>query len=191
MIPLLFFASFTTALVSSGSASENAGEQIARTANNGEFISKHYPTKALKRGEQGRVGFRVTIEPDGSLGACDVTQSSGFATLDKETCEIMVSYARLSPVRNADGRAIRADQDGYIVWRLPAGATRVASASGKKALDPNKIVCKRIESTGSLIAKTRQCLTRSEWAQQERVVRDEVDRIQGRGVVDCKSTGAC
>ena len=191
MLPLLLVASITTALASSGSGSQGATEQISRAANNGEFISKRYPAEALKRGEQGKVTFRLTIEPDGSLGSCDVTQSSGFATLDRETCEIMLHYARLKPVRNEEGRAIRATQDGFIVWKLPSSATKVASATSKTMPKPDQVICKRTPTTGSLIGKTKQCMTRAEWARTEQSTRDQMDNLQGRGHYDCRATGAC
>ena len=81
----------------------------------------------------------------------------------------MALYARVSPIRNADGRAIRAQQTGFIVWKLPPGATNVASASGAKTLSkPDQLVCRKDVTTGSLIATTKQCLTKTQWAEQAR-----------------------
>ena len=190
MLPLLFLASIP-ALNSTVAAAPGTEQAIVRQSANGEFLTKNYPPGALKRGEQGRVGFKLTIEPDGSLGTCDVTESSGYASLDKETCEIMLRHARLSPVRNGEGRAIRASQSGFIVWRLPDGATRVASTSAKTMPKPDQIICKRSQTTGSLVAKTKQCMTRNEWARTQRQAQDEMDRYQGRGHMDCKMTGQC
>src|SRR5688572_5308686 len=143
MLPLLFLASIPGALNSTVAASPATEEAVVRQSANGEFLIRNYPPGAIKRGEQGRVGFKLTIEPDGSLGTCDVTESSGFASLDRETCEIMLRHARLSPVRNGEGRAIRASQSGFIVWRLPDGATRVASSSAKTMPKPDQIICQR------------------------------------------------
>jgi TonB family protein len=160
-----------------------AQQQATQQAKNREFIMKNYPPGARQRGEQGRVAFRVTIEPDGTLGQCEVTESSGFAGLDNETCEIMVRYGQLKPVMGADGRAIRATQNGFIVWRLP-DEKQVAAAPGsvpKTMEKPDEIICKKSVTTGSLIGSTRQCLSRADWALQERMWRDELERIQGRG----------
>ncbi len=190
MLPLLFLASIPGALNSTVAAAPNTGTEVVRQSANGEFLTRNYPPGALKRGEQGKVGFRLTIEPDGSLGTCDITESSGFAALDKETCEIMLRHARLSPVRNSEGRAIRAVQPGFIVWRLPAGS-KVASSSATTMPKPDQIICKRSQTTGSLVAKTKQCMTRAEWARTQRQAQDEMDRIQGRGHMDCKMTGQC
>jgi TonB family protein len=182
MVPLLLLASITPMLWQMGSGAPAANDQMVQDARNGEFIWKYYPPGALKRGEQGRVSFSLTIEPTGVVSACDVTGSSGFKTLDEETCTIMGLYARLQPVRDADGRAIRAKRSGFIAWKLPPGATRVADASPAKTISkPDQLICRKDITTGSLIATTRQCLTRSEWARQEQQARDEVDGIQGKG----------
>ena len=107
MIPLLLLASIHPMLWSMDSAAPQAGDQMVRAEKNGQFLWDYYPPGALKRGEQGRVAFSLTIEPTGVISSCDVTESSGFKALDAETCDIMGLYARVSPVRNADGREER------------------------------------------------------------------------------------
>ena len=191
MVFLTATASITAVLTGIGSGAPDNRDAVVRTLNNGEFISRYYPPESLKRGEQGRVAFRLTIEPDGSIGSCDVTESSGFAALDQSTCEILVSNARVKPVRNAEGRSIRADQGGYIVWRLPERSTVLAESTAKTMPKPERLICKRSQTTGSLISKTKQCMTRSDWARTEKVWRQEVEeliRLEG----GCKSSGiAC
>jgi TonB family protein len=181
MVPLLLLASITPMLWQIGTGAPAASRTMAQDAKNGEFMWKYYPPGALKRGEQGRVAFKLTIEPTGVISMCDVTESSGFKALDAETCEIMGLYARVQPVRNADGRAIRATQDGFINWKLPPGAARIATASGAKTMPkPDRLVCRKDIKTGSLVATMTQCLTRAEWRHQEQVTKDEIDRIQGK-----------
>src|SRR4051794_13991088 len=181
MLPMVMLISLPSMLWTAQSGSANAAEQMVRDEKNGEFIWKYYPPGALKRGEQGRVAFKLTIEPTGVISACDVTESSGFKALDEETCAIMGLYARLQPVRNADGRAIRGTQSGFIDWKLPAGATKLASAPSRKTMPkPDGLVCRKDIATGSLVATTTQCLTRAEWRQQEQMTKDEINRIQGK-----------
>lgn len=187
MISLLILAS-VPALTATSAAARDVESQVVQQSSNGEFLIRNYPPGAIKRGEQGKVGFRLTIEPDGSLGTCDVTESSGFRALDKETCEILLRHARLKPVRNSDGRAIRAAQSGFIVWRLPAGAV-IAASTAKTMPKPDQIICKRSQTTGSLVAKTKQCMTKTEWGRAQREARDEMDRLQGRGHMDDKMHG--
>jgi TonB family protein len=183
---------------SSVASAPNAEPPSVRRTTNGEFITKHYPYGALTKGEQGKVSFEVTIEPDGALGSCEVTRSSGFATLDRETCEFITKYARLKPVRNTDGRAVRAVQQGFINWKLPHGARKVATptaASAKldrfgKPLDLNKTICRTTPRTGSRVGSVKVCMTRQEWARSERENREGVESLQGGGS-GCTPTTPC
>ena len=180
MADLLILAA-SIALASSAAIAPAPGETALQAANR-EFIVKNYPPGAKKRGEQGKVTFRVTIEPDGSLGSCDVIESSGYPGLDQETCEIMIFNARLKPVLDEEGRAIRSTQTGFIVWRLPGGDTQVAAAAPPTTLPkPEPVICKRTQKTGSLVAMTKQCMTKNEWMQTEQATRDQVDNLIGRG----------
>jgi TonB family protein len=193
MVPFFLLASIPAMLTSMGSGAPDATNQMVQASKNGEFLWSYYPPGALKRGEQGRVAFRLTIEPTGTIGTCDVTESSGFKALDAETCEIMALYARVQPVRNEEGRAIRAVQNGFIMWKLPPGTTKVASASPNKTMPkPDQLICRKDITTGSLIATTKQCLTRAEWARQEQVNKQAVDQMGfGKGHADCHSSGTC
>ena len=159
---------------------EARSEQVLRESANGEFLSKDYPPGAQKRGEQGKVGFRLTVERDGSLGGCEVTQSSGFALLDSETCGLLLQHARVKPARNADGRAIRSVRSGFIVWKLPGGTTKFASAAERPTSKSDPIICKRFQAPGSLIVKTRTCMPRSEWTRQEQIMKSTVEGIRDR-----------
>lgn len=183
MVPLWMLASLPV-LSAIESTSPDANAQAIRSAKNGEFLWDYYPPGALKRGEQGRVAFTLTIEPTGVISGCQVTESSGFVALDKETCDIMGLYAHLQPVRNDEGRAIRADQKGFIVWRLPPGATKVAVATRTTAPRPDKLICRKDTTTGSWIATTKQCLTRSEWERQQNITRDAAEQLQGKDTIE-------
>ena len=181
MLSLLLLAAIPVSSTAAAAGVAQPTDDYVQAAKNGEFLSRYYPEGAARRGEQGKVTFQLTIEPDGSIGRCIVTESSGFRALDTETCDIMVRFARTKPVRNEDGRAIRGRQPGYIVWKLPQGATQLAVATAATMPQPEPLICKREPKTGSLIAKTKQCLTRTEWLQQEQQWKDEINRIQGRG----------
>ena len=183
MVPILMLVSISPMLWQMGSGAPEVNDQMVRAQKNGEFLWKYYPPGALKRGEQGRVGFTLMVEPTGVISACDVTESSGFKALDAETCETMGLYAHLDPVRRGDGRAIRATTSGFIVWKLPPDAATIASASKSQTMPkPDKLICRKDTVTGSLIATVRQCLRPSEWKQQEAVNRQAIDQMgQGSG----------
>jgi invasion protein IalB len=50
--------------------------------------------------------------------------------------------------------------------------------SARKTPDPNEVVCEKQQETGSRLASERVCMTRSEWAEQRRLSRQEVDKAQ-------------
>jgi TonB family protein len=183
--------------VALGSASTYApADQSVRPSKNGEFIAKHYPPRALKAGEQGKVSFRLVVQPDGSLGTCEVTKSSGYKSLDDETCELILRYARLSITRNSDGRAVRSEQNGFINWVHPKGQGKQASAMELAAAKtPDKIICKRTPSTGSLIRRSKQCMTARQWAEASRIARDKAYAIVGQGYYEdgdaCEGVAGC
>lgn len=57
------------------------------------------------------------------------------------------------------------------------GGAAVASEQKSKA-DPNKMVCRTIEESGSRLKKTRACHTLAEWAELKRQTRQTVEHIQ-------------
>jgi protein TonB len=78
-----------------------------------------YPAAALRAEEEGRVGYRLVIGPDGRVSACTIVQSSGSAALDAATCRIMRARARFAPARDAAGNAVADSRVGRITWALP------------------------------------------------------------------------
>ena len=57
-------------------------------------------------------------------------------------------------------------------------ATQPKAAAAKAAHNPDEVICKRQEDTGSRLGGTKICHTRSEWDEQSRIAHDEVDRAQ-------------
>lgn len=80
-----------------------------------------YPREAIRAGEEGTTGFRLTIGPDGRVTACTVEKSSGSALLDAATCRIMQSRARFTPAVDPAGRPTSDSVSARIAWRLPQG----------------------------------------------------------------------
>jgi TonB family protein len=78
-----------------------------------------YPALAMRRGEQGLVGFELDVAPDGRVANCRVIQSSGSRLLDATTCQIMIDRARFTPARNADGSPAPDTVSSHVRWWLP------------------------------------------------------------------------
>lgn len=62
------------------------------------------------------------------------------------------------------------------------GASKATAAAGKN--DPNRVVCRSIESTGSRLRKERQCMTLGEWAVLNAQNRRDLDRGQANRRLD-------
>lgn len=83
------------------------------------FSGDDYPAAAIRRNETGSVRARLAIGTDGTVTGCSIVESSGSATLDRATCNVLKGRARFTPARDSSGRAA---SDSYltpaIVWKL-------------------------------------------------------------------------
>lgn len=69
---------------------------------------------------------------------------------------------------------------------LPAQTPPAAGqdSAGKKAPDPNEVVCQRQEVIGSRVQSKRVCMTRAQWADLRSQDRQEIERVQvKRGMI--------
>lgn len=64
----------------------------------------------------------------------------------------------------------------FVTPAAPAVAQQQQGA--RPARDPNEIVCERQEEIGSRLGGQRVCKTRSQWAEERRAVREDVDKAQ-------------
>ncbi|HLL31555.1 MAG TPA: energy transducer TonB [Allosphingosinicella sp.] len=187
MLKARSFAALAFALAASPLLASIPGGDARQTANevrqkeNGEFLLKHYPPRALEAGEEGQVRFRVTLDEKGEMTSCDVTKSSGFSRLDRETCEIIQRYASFRPVVNSEGRSITATRNGFVNWRLPEGMLRTARprSAATAGAASEKMICSRGIRTGSLVATDRRCMRQSEWGRMTREAKARTSEVQG------------
>lgn len=63
-------------------------------------------------------------------------------------------------------------------WAQSADQSTTPAPQAKKAHDPNEVVCQKIEEIGSRLATKRVCMTRAEWAEQQRQDRMDTDKAQ-------------
>jgi TonB family protein len=85
----------------------------------GLFSSDDYPNDALRRGEEGTVGVRLTIGIDGHASRCVVTASSHSPSLDAATCHIRTERADFAPARDRRGKPTIDHYAQRITWRIP------------------------------------------------------------------------
>jgi hypothetical protein len=60
----------------------------------------------------------------------------------------------------------------------PAQTVQPQQQTAKPAKDPNEIVCEKQEEIGSRLSTTKVCKTRAEWAEERRVNRMDVEKVQ-------------
>lgn len=155
----------------------HAGQTVQ--SRNGEFIFSQYPPRALAAGEQGAVRFRAEVDADGTVLRCKIVEGSGHKRLDRETCDLIVDHATFKPVLDGEGKAREATHEGIVNWRIP-GAAPAAKTELVEGRPPDEVICKRVTKTGSLVSRSRLCMTRREWIESAERNQTEWGDLQGR-----------
>lgn len=75
-----------------------------------------YPPDALRRGDEGIVGFELTVGADGVVMSCHIIASSGSSSLDDATCRLLRRRASFEPARNVAGNPIAGTVRSQISW---------------------------------------------------------------------------
>lgn len=78
-----------------------------------------YPVAAKAARQSGVVGFVLTVDGDGTVSDCTVTQSSGSKLLDSTTCKLVSRRARFVAARDAENEPAAARWASRISWTLP------------------------------------------------------------------------
>lgn len=115
------FQDSTPAPRSSTEASQTTGS--GRQASRGDvrtvFSPDDYPADAQRNGEEGTVQAELSIDRHGAVAGCRILRSSGHASLDSATCNILRRRARFSPARDVNGDAVPSTlTTPPVVWRL-------------------------------------------------------------------------
>lgn len=78
-----------------------------------------YPMKAFEEQWKGAATFELIVDPQGRPTDCTIIQSTGYKTLDQETCFIAMHRARFSPARGPDGTLVYGSYRSMVKWRRP------------------------------------------------------------------------
>jgi TonB family protein len=87
-----------------------------------------YPAAAIRAGEQGQTGYRLTVGTNGRVTGCTITSSSGSAVLDSTTCRILRARARFRPARDSKGEPVEGSYRGALKYSLFPWQPEVAPA---------------------------------------------------------------
>lgn len=81
--------------------------------------SSDYPTDLLRKGNQGLVKFRLSIDDTGQPTQCHIQQSTRPEGFDKAVCDGLMQRARFEPARTQDGEAIASYWRNTVRFEIP------------------------------------------------------------------------
>ena len=84
----------------------------------GIFTSNDYPADALEADQTGRTQLLLMIGTKGEVMDCVVQQSSGIASLDAMSCQVIRERAKFSPAKDSAGEPIVGVVTQSIGWML-------------------------------------------------------------------------
>lgn len=94
-------------------------KRAAKLLNNGDIASAmDYPVEALRNSEEGGVQALLLVGTDGRVERCGIEVSSGFGSLDTQTCDLLIAHAQFRPAEDRRGRPAKGLYHQKIVWKL-------------------------------------------------------------------------
>jgi periplasmic protein TonB len=81
------------------------------------FSDDDFPDASRRAEEAGVTRVSYTVDVDGKVTACNVTQSSGFPRLDDATCKIIMRRFRFNPATR-DGKPVQETKTQPVRWQL-------------------------------------------------------------------------
>jgi protein TonB len=95
-------------------AGDDGGTDLEQIA--GSIEPSDYPRHLREAGVGGRVSFVFTVEPNGRVGRCTITRSSGVPELDALTCRLVQQRFVYRPSTDRYGRPIADEVEGDHDW---------------------------------------------------------------------------
>jgi len=84
----------------------------------GLIKSEDYPEVSIQDLASGSVRFLLLVNEAGRVVDCTVTETSGIAALDAQSCSIVVERARFKPAVGIDGKPARGALEQRVTWRV-------------------------------------------------------------------------
>ncbi|WP_336986048.1 energy transducer TonB [Altererythrobacter aquiaggeris] len=82
-------------------------------------LTRDYPRRDLREGNEGVVRFQLAIGTDGRVSRCQVLGSSGHASLDAVTCDLVTRRARFDAARGNSGEKVTGTYASSVRWVIP------------------------------------------------------------------------
>ena len=154
--------------------------------------SKQCPSFTLNQGRLDlRIGFATQYATDGTLSRLILPK------LNCPEAESVAGGAVLEMIQAGDyaptGKSVNGWYQGTLGFTFAGDTARnigvvqtAAQPGAVKGPDPDETVCEKVEVIGTRLASNRVCMTRAQWAEQKRLTREEIDRVQTQR--PCKDT---
>lgn len=84
----------------------------------GLFDPEDYPGIAMLKEQTGTVALVLLIDESGKVADCTVTQTSGVAALDAQSCAIIKERGKFKPAIGLDGKPAKSSWLQRITWQL-------------------------------------------------------------------------
>ena len=119
MIKALGLAAATGLLSSAAIAQDEPLPTAKPIGSPGAWIPPNsYPPAAAASQEEGRVGFKLTIDETGRVSDCKVVSTSESPLLDETTCNYMTANGRFTPPRDKKNRPVMSQWSSSVTWKL-------------------------------------------------------------------------
>lgn len=176
----IFSAVFTPVFTPAFAAQAPEKPQLVIDAAEKDHVD--YPKPSLERGEEGEVGFVFHADRKDRITSCQVTRTSGYAALDKATCDAVIKNGRFDLDDRGQWEIGGKKRAGTLAWVLPSSVNRPVerpafSSAAEISKAGEKVICKYSFKAGSQIIEVKQCHTRRQWAKAELNGREEAIRL--------------
>lgn len=96
---------------------------VAPSTNPGSWLSfRDYPVDLLRKGEQGIVQFRLSVDGGGRPTQCHIQKSTRPAGFDDAVCRALMERARFEPALGGNGQPIASFWRSRVTFELPPRA---------------------------------------------------------------------
>ncbi len=83
------------------------------------FKTEDYPTVAVLGNVSGKVEMMTLVDEGGKVQSCMVIATSGYASLDAQSCAIITTRAKFAPALGLDGKPAKSGTMNRIRWVMP------------------------------------------------------------------------
>lgn len=90
----------------SGGAGSGSGAATAPVHVAGALTDADYSRAGLPKGAQGTVVISFRVRKNGGVDSCAVVRSSGYAPIDRDTCQLVEQRFKFRPARDSTGQPI-------------------------------------------------------------------------------------